>query len=408
MKPLMIMAPAALALAAGLTVARAQDNDWSVIQRGLYLTRVGDCAACHTIERGEPFAGGFPLATPFGTIYSANLTPDVLTGLGAWNADDFHRAMNEGRAKDGTRLYPAFPYTHFTYVTREDTDAIFAYLNTLEPVRNVVRPPDLQWPLEWRFLMAGWNLLNFEPRDFQPEADRSPAYNRGKYLAEGLMHCSACHTPKNIIGAEEDGDARFSGGMAEVWWAPALKGGERSGIGDWSKQQIVDFLKYGRNERTTAFGPMADVVRNSTRHMTLEDLDAVATYIKEMPGGEAAQAAAVTRDIAPEVRNLGALVYDTQCSACHAPEGEGVTHMFPPLKDSSFVQADNPHSVIRLILEGGKAVPTEKFPTPHKMPAFDWKLTDDEVAAVASYVRNNFGNSAAPVTAGQVAEVRND
>ncbi|WP_205520647.1 cytochrome c [Propylenella binzhouense] len=401
---------ALLALAGGTTASRAEDNDWSVIQRGLYLTRAGDCAACHTVEGGKPFAGGYPLKTPFGTVYSANLTPDGDTGLGTWDEGDFYRAMNAGRSKDGSRLYPAFPYTHFTYVTREDSDAIFSYLQTLQPVRNRVSKPDLVWPLSWRFLMIGWNWLNFDEKSFVPDAGKSPAYNRGKYLVEGLMHCGMCHSPKNVIGAEEDdpGD-RFAGGMAEGWLAPPLVGGSREGIGDWSEDDLVQYLKYGRNGRSIAFGPMAQVVSLSTQHMTDDDLQAVATYLKDIAIQQQDRGTKETKQAAQmsdDVKHVGALVYATQCSACHRADGKGVPNMLPPLADSSFVQADHPRSVIRLILEGGKGVATSKFPTPHKMPAFDWKLTDDEVAAVATYVRNSFGNGAPAVSADDVEEVR--
>lgn len=407
MRPMRVLAAALLALAAGVSAAAGQDNDWSVIQRGLYLARVGDCAACHTVDGGQPMAGGYPLDTPFGTIPSANLTPDDLTGIGLWNADEFYRALNEGRSRDGSRLYPAFPYTHFTVTSREDADAIFAYLDTLEPVRNRVPEPDLIWPLGWRFLMAGWNLLNFEPRAFAPEADRSPAYNRGKYLVEGLAHCGMCHSPKTMLGAEQDGDDRFGGGLAEGWWAPSLRGGRGNGIGDWTKEQLIAFLKHGRNERSIAFGPMADVVEHSTRHLTDSDLDAIATYIKEMPGSAVVERRAEAVTLADDVRSLGALVYATQCSACHGPDGEGIPHMLPPLHNSSFAQATNPLSVVRLILEGGAAAVTDRYPTRHAMPAFDWKLTDREVAAVASFVRNSFGNRAPAVSANDVAAIRN-
>lgn len=406
MKRVLLGMGLALAVLGRWTVpAAAQDNDWTEIQRGLYLTRAGDCAACHSVVGQAPFSGGYALATPFGTIYSANLTPDADTGLGRWSEADFYRAMNEGLSKDGSRLYPAFPYTHFTYATRDDVDAIFAYLNTLDPVRNRVPEPELVWPLGWRFLMNGWNLINFEDAAFEPEADRSEAYNRGKYLVEGLMHCGMCHSPKNVIGAEKAGDSRFTGGLAEGWLAPPLTSGTREGIGDWTQEDLVAFLKHGRNERSIAFGPMADVVRHSTQYMHDADLEAVATYIKALPGaddGERGEAAPMDA----ETRKLGELVYATQCSACHAPDGAGIPNMLPSLENSSFVQADDPHSVVKLILEGAKGVATDRFPTPHKMPSFAWKLTDEEVAAVATYVRNSFGNEAPAVSAGDVAGYR--
>lgn len=389
------------------TAAHAQDADWSDIQKGLYLTRAGDCAACHSVPGQPAFSGGYGLKTPFGTIYSANLTPDSATGLGSWDKDDFYRAMHEGISKDKGHLYPGFPYTHFTHVTRADSDAIFTYLKTLDPVRYRPPPPDLYWPLQWRALMRGWNLVNFEAKAFKPEPGKPPAFNRGKYLVEGLMHCGMCHSPKSILGAEEGGDSRFTGGMAEGWYAPSLRGGAHEGIGHWTKEDLVSFLKAGRNGRSNAFGPMADVIQHSTRHMTDADLEAVATYVKGLPA-EADRAGAGTDDLPADTKKLGGLVYATQCSACHAPDGKGVPGMLPPLAASSFVQADNPHSVIKLILEGGQTVTTQKFPTPHTMPAFSWKLTDKEVAAVATYVRNSFGNRAPAVSADQVSDLRSE
>ncbi|MEW5423016.1 cytochrome c [Amorphus sp. 3PC139-8] len=385
--------------------AIAQDNDWSEIQRGLYLVRAGDCAACHTVKGQAPYSGGYSLETPFGTIYSANLTPDQDTGLGSWSEADFYRAMNEGISKDGSHLYPAFPYTHFTYATRDDIDAIFTYLNSLDPVRNRVPEPDLTWPLGWRFLMTGWNVMNFEDETFQPDPDRSEAYNRGKYLVEGLMHCGMCHSPKNVIGAEKGGDSRFTGGTAEGWLAPPLTGGPREGIGDWSEEDLVAFLKEGRNARTIAFGPMADVVKHSTQYMRDDDLQAIAAYIKALPENDDADAGE-TDEIDDDTQALGELIYATQCSACHASDGSGVAHMLPPLKGSSFVQADNPQSVVKLILEGGQGVATDQYPTQHAMPSFAWKLSDDEVAAVATFVRNAFGNQAPAVSAEEVADYR--
>ncbi len=251
----------AIALAFTLSPAFAGNNDWTTIQRGLYLTRAGDCAACHTIDKSKPLAGDYSLETPFGTIYTANLTPDPETGLGNWTADDFYKAMTRGEERDGTRLYPAFPYTHFTIITREDSDDIFAYLQTLKPINQRIPSPNFTWPLNWRFVMRGWNLINFKPHAFTPDSSKSDEWNRGKYLVEGLEHCGLCHSPKDILGAEKDA-GRFSGGEVEGWWAPSLSGDKRDGIGDWSKDDLVGFLKNGRNDKSAAFGPMADVIED--------------------------------------------------------------------------------------------------------------------------------------------------
>lgn len=385
--------------------AQASDsNAWTTVQRGLYLTRMGDCAACHTAEPERPFAGDRELPTPFGTIYSANITPDAATGIGDWTPETFYRAMNEGIGEDGEALYPAFPYTHFTYVTRADSDAIFAYLQTLEPVRNVVRAPDMLPLVNMRVSVRAWNLLNFEDKDFIPDSEKSADWNRGRYLVEGLGHCSSCHSPRNLMGAEKDGAERFTGGMAEGWFAPSLRTGDAGGIGDWSRDELKSFLKHGRNGRTAAIGPMAEVVEKSTRWMTDADLEAVVTYLKDLPLDPVEPVETESPD--RTVLDLGAEIYATQCSACHGPNGKGVPGMFGALADSSLVESSNPTTVLRLILEGVRAAPTGAYPTPQAMPPFDWKLSDGEVAAVATYVRNAFGNRAAPVTGDDVADLR--
>ncbi|MFN0262248.1 c-type cytochrome [Tepidamorphus sp. 3E244] len=404
------MRTAALAIAAALFAgpALAQGaNTQAAIERGLYLTRVGDCAACHTVEEDKPFAGNFELPTPFGNIYTSNLTPDEDTGLGTWTADDFFRAMTQGVRPDEERLYPAFPYTHFNIVTREDSDAIFAYLRTLEPVRQIVREPDFPWPMSDRTTLRVWNFLNFEEDDFVNKSDKSPAWNRGRYLVEGLAHCSGCHSPRNFTGAEKDGEARFTGGFAEGWYAPSLRqgnGGE--GIGDWSAQDLAEFLRHGRNDHTAAFGPMAEVIDKSTRHLKDDDLNAIVTYIRDLP--EEPEAAERPEPVASDDEQMiaGETIYATQCGACHGQQGEGVPGMFATLKGSSLVHSADTTTLVRLIIEGVRAVPTDKYPTPHAMPAFGWKLTDQDIADVATYVRNAFGNAAPAVAAGDVEDIR--
>lgn len=390
--------------------AEAQDdNTWSTINRGLYLVRLADCAACHTKDPQRPFAGNYPLQTPFGTIYTSNLTPDPETGLGNWTEDDFYHALNKGRRPDGTRLYPAFPYTHFTLIRRDDANAIFAYLSSLKPIHQDVKPPDFPFPLNWRPILAVWNALNFEDTSFQPRPDRSAAWNRGYYIAEALGHCALCHSPKDVTGAVKTGSDAYTGGMAEGWFAPSLRAFGRGGLGDWSKEDIIVFLRSGRNDFTAAFGPMAEVVSKSTRHMTDSDLEALASYIKRLPYDDEAQPKPAERQpLAPADARMktGKLVYEAQCAACHTSDGAGIPGQFARLAGSSLVQSTNPTTVIRAILEGVRSVVTDNYPTPHAMPAFNWKLSDPEIAAVATYIRNAFGNSAAAVSADDVARIR--
>ncbi len=396
-------------LAALAAPAAAQDsNTWSTMERGLYLFRLGDCAACHTIDEDRPMAGGLGLPTPFGTIYTPNLTPDEHSGIGDWTADDFHTAMTEGVRPGGERLYPAFPYTHFTHVTREDTEAIYAYLQSLEPVMNRVPDPEIPWPLSMRTAMRGWNLLFFDDEaGLEPAEGKPDEWHRGQYLAEGLAHCSACHSPRNLLGAEKDGPASYTGGVIEGWFAPSLRsteGGE--GIGDWSEDDLAKYLRYGRNGHTAAFGPMAEVVEKSTRWLSNADAAAIATYIKDLPydAPDRVEMEEVSAD--DPVMQHGERIYATQCAACHGIDGEGVKNQFGRLAGSSLTQAENPLTVVRMVLEGARAVPSDKYPTPHAMPAFDWRLSDEDVAAVTTYVRNAFGNAAPAVSAETVAEIR--
>ncbi len=390
--------------------ALAQDqNTWSSVQRGLYLTRMGDCEACHTVEGGEWMAGGFGLPTPFGVIYSANLTPDEETGIGAWSADDFYRAMNEGISHDESRLYPAFPYTNFTVVTREDSDAIFAYLQTIEPVRNRIPEPEIPFPLDIRTSMRGWNLLFFDERDFEPAPEKSELWNRGKYIVEGLAHCSACHSPRNLLGAQQGGAASYTGGHAEGWYAPSLRDtGPHEGIGEWSDDDLAAFLKTGRNGRTAAIGPMAEVVQKSTQYLTDEDIAAIVAYIRDLPFDEPEIGDPEPLAESDGIMIAGGEIYATQCAACHGIEGEGVERMFGALAGSSLAQATDPTSLVHIILKGARSAVTDAYPTPHAMPAFDWKLTDEEVAQVATFVRNAFGNAAPAVNPGEVSEIRDE
>jgi mono/diheme cytochrome c family protein len=254
-------------------------------------------------------------------------------------------------------------------------------------------------------LLRGWNLVNFKPHPFQPDPEKSAVWNRGKYIVEGLGHCAMCHSPKNMLGAEEQGN-RFSGGEVEGWWAPSLSSDKRDGIGDWTKDDLVSFLKYGRNEKSAAFGPMSDVIEDSTRYLNDQDLEAIATYVKEIPARGDEAPAKLSDEESKQAQSVGGEIYATQCSACHAPDGAGVPTMFAPLKGSSLAQSRNPKTVIRAVLEGVRSAPTDKYPTPHSMPSFAPKLTDGEIAAVVNYVRNSFGNQAAAVSESDVHDVR--
>jgi mono/diheme cytochrome c family protein len=380
----------------------AFETSFAKIQRGKQLVAVGDCEGCHTVEGGAKFAGGRPLDTPFGVIYSPNITSDPETGIGSWTDAQFYRAMHDGIGPDGTHFYPAFPYPWFTKATRADDDAIHAYLRTLAAVRYRRPPNTLPWPLDIRESMVGWNALYFKPGTYKYDASHSKEWNRGAYLVLGLGHCGACHTPDNFLGAPE-GSRRLQGGVLSHWYAPSLAGDRRTGLGSWTQQQIVDFLKNGQTKKGVAYGPMGEVVHYSTSAMDKADLKAIAVYLKSLPAPN--NQPAPSRPAA-NVASAGQAIYVDSCSACHGGDGKGVADMFPPLRGNAVVQGDDPTTVIRLILNGGHAVATDRRPTGVSMPSFGWKFSDREVAAVASYVRSAWGNAASPVSASKVHAVR--
>jgi mono/diheme cytochrome c family protein len=374
---------------------------WSMIQAGRYLTRIGDCKSCHTVEGGKPYAGGRPVPTPFGILYSTNITPDADTGIGAWSEADFYRAMHLGIDHQGNRLYPAFPYPSFTHMTRGDVDAIKAYLDTVKPVRQVDRPPKLSWPYSMRSMLTFWDGLYLHPGEFKPNPKRSAQWNRGAYLVTGAGHCGACHTPRNFLGAP-DRDHPMQGGKAEHVFVPNLGAGKRDGLSNWSEQDIVEYLATGSNAHATAAGPMAEEVHMSTQYIKQRDLEAIAVYLKSLPGPQASTPAAPDKDI----MQTGRAIYIDDCAGCHMDDGSGLRNAFPPLRHSSAIQAAKPSMLIAVVLEGARSPTTDAKPTGLTMPAFDSKLNDAEVAALVTYVRNAWGNRASSVAKSDVSQLR--
>ncbi|HTI85310.1 MAG TPA: cytochrome c [Alphaproteobacteria bacterium] len=393
-----------LALCGTLSSRASADESYSQVERGKYLVDAGDCAACHTSDDSKPFAGGRPIETPFGVLYTSNITPNRRSGIGAWTDDEFYKAMHEGIGRGGKKLYPAFPYPYFTHLSHEDVGAIRAYLTTIAPVDNSPPPNRLEWPLNYRFMMTGWNTLFFKDGEYKKNPDKTPEWNRGAYLVEGAEHCGACHTAKNMFGADKT-DHRFEGGNLQHWFAPKLVNDRPDGIGTWSADEIVQYLKTGRNAKSGATGPMAEVVKNSTSKLKDGDLHAIAAYLKDLPGTGEQRSASKTDD---KVVAAGKDIYDASCSACHKSSGEGVPFMFSPLKASAAVQSGDPTTVIRMVLGGARTQVTKDEPTPSTMPAYAWKLSDDEIAAVVTYIRNAWGNSASSVSASDVKDVRED
>jgi mono/diheme cytochrome c family protein len=387
--------------------ARTQGTDRTSIERGRYLAAVGDCASCHTDTGGKPYAGGRAIVTPFGTIYSTNITPDAQTGIGKWSRQDFYKAMHQGIGRDGKHLYPAFPYPWFTKTSREDVQAIRSFLDSLVPVRQQNKAAELPWPLSVREILAGWNELFFHEGGSKPDPKKSPQWNRGAYLVEGLGHCGACHTATNALGAPKSGEKLRGGDFGEHWYAPGLTGNLRDGLGAWSEADIVAYLKTGSNAKTAAGGPMADVVKDSTQYLSEADLNAIAAYLKDIPADKAETTAKATA-AGSQALVGGESIYLRNCTSCHRKNGAGFAKIFPSLKGSSAVQAKLPDTVTHIVLAGGKTARTAGAPTALPMPAFDKKLDDKEVAELVNYIRNAWGNHASMTSADEVSKVRKD
>ena len=372
------------------------------IAHGKAMVDAANCAGCHTVDPAQPFAGGKRIDTPFGGIYSPNLTPDRDTGLARWSDDDFYQALRNGVAPNGSRYYPAFPYPYFTKLTRQDIQAIKAYLATLTPVSNRAPPRELVWPLNYRILMRGWDWLFFKPGILVPDQQKSADWNRGRYLVEGAGHCGACHTPKNVFGADKNSHA-FGGGLVQDQFAPRLDAAPRSGLKSWSVDDIVEYLQSGRNGRSHAGGLMAEVVIDSTSVMSDADVRAIAVYLKDLPAGEPEPNVLPP---APAQMSDGARIYKRACIACHEVDGSGSPRIYPPLPGNAGLQSAIATNTLRIILEGAQTVTTPRAPNTGSMPAYGKDLSDQEIADVATYIRNSWGNSASAVTPAQVERAR--
>jgi mono/diheme cytochrome c family protein len=399
---------AAALLLVGTTASFAGDSDpqeFTQIERGRYLAVLSDCASCHTVPgSNQPFAGGRAIETPFGNIVAPNITPDPETGIGSWSDEQFDAAVRKGIGRSGSHLYPAMPYNAYTKMSRDDVLAIRAYLNTLVPVRNAVEANTLPFPFNIRAAMRVWNELYFSEGDYQPNPHQSAEWNRGAFLVDGPGHCGACHTPKTALGGDKTGQY-LEGAYLQGWSAPDITNDSRLGLGAWSKEDLVAYLKSGHNRVTAATGPMGEVVTLSTAFMTDSDLNAIATYLKSLPGKTDAPPAISANDPA---MTAGAAIYRDQCSACHGLDGKGVAELFPSVADSSIVRSDDPTTSIRIVLRGTRSVGTKAQPTASGMPSYGRQLDDDQVAAVLTYMRNNWGGAARTVTPAQVSNVRLD
>ena len=397
---------AALSLAAmpGARAGASDPQEFTQIERGRYLAITADCVSCHTVPGGKPFAGGRPIETPFGDIVAPNITPDLETGIGAWSDDVFEAALRKGVRPNGAHLYPAMPYNAYTRMSRDDVQAIRAYLNSVDPVRNAVVAKPLPFPFNIRAAMRVWNSLYFSEGEFKPDPTKAAEWNRGAFLVDGPAHCGACHTPKTFLGGDRLGQY-LQGSYLQGWSAPNITNDRRSGLGEWTVADVATYLKSGHNRITAATGPMAEAVSLSTSHMTDEDTRAIATYLKSLPGQENGD-----KPLPADTGTMraGSAIYRDQCSACHGIEGKGVPGLFPSVANSSMVRSNDATTVMRIVLRGARSVATSSEPTAPGMPSYGWQLDDGQVAAVLNYIRNSWGGAAPAVEAKDVNQVRSN
>lgn len=370
----------------------------SAADRGRYLATLGDCAVCHTAPGAQstPYAGGYPLHAIFGTVYSTNITPDKTTGIGNWTSGQFYHALHDGIAADGHHLYPAFPYPYFAAISRADSDAIFAYLRTVKPVHYKPPPNQLIFPTNIRALMAFWDALFLSPDPVRYDTSKSAEWNHGNAIVNGIGHCGGCHSPKTLLFVDKAGE-HFRGETIDGWYAPNLTGSMRTGLGRWTAADIAQFLKTGSNRFGRVLGSMQDVVRVSTSRWTDADREAVAAYLKSLP---AAPEAMPSKPDAQAMEN-GQRTFVERCAVCHASHSKD----YPPLAGNAIVQASDPTSILRVILQGSQSAPTPNGPIGFSMPAFPG-LDDRDLADVATYIRNSWGNRAKPVSTADAKSVR--
>jgi mono/diheme cytochrome c family protein len=403
----------ALALAAWVVVLNQRDEaplrqpapafeaSTGQVARGAYLALAGNCVACHTVRGGAAYAGGRAVETPFGTVYGPNLTPDVKSGLGAWSADEFWRALHNGRSRDGRLLYPAFPYPSFTQITREDSDALYAYLRSLAPIEQPNRPNTLRFPYNLQASLAVWRALFFVPGVYVPDEHRSAQWNRGAYLVRGPGHCVACHTARNALGASID-ELELSGGLIPMqgWYAPALAPVD----GAPPPADRVDLLQTGVSRTSSVMGPMAEVVARSTQHLKRVDVEAMAEYLQSLP--PIARNAKAFAPAEADVLQRGGAIYREHCATCHGASGQGAPGAYAPLAGNHDVSLPQTANLTRIVERGGCPPSSGGNPRPYGMPPFGQTLSDQDIADVLSYIRQSWGNAAGPVSVLEVHRAR--
>jgi alcohol dehydrogenase (quinone), cytochrome c subunit len=405
-----------------IAASQSAGSDAASVERGRYLAVAADCGACHTAPGGKPFAGGLAIDSPLGAIYSTNITPDPESGIGKFTLDEFDRAVRHGIDDEGVTLYPAMPYPSYALLSDADIAALYTYfMHGIAPAASSGRANAIPWPLSIRWPVAIWRKLFAPPPDAPPfNASRyaDPVVARGAYLVQGPGHCGSCHTPRAITLQEkslDDSSPAFLAGGQQIggWVAVNLRGNVGDGLGDWSKQDIVATLRTARNAEQSVIGaPMSEVVVHSTQNLTEADLQAMAAYLKTLapsPGrapkfaANPATAAALAKG---HEADRGAELYDDNCAACHHTDGAGSPKALPMIAGNSSVLTQDPNSLIRLVLAGSSLPGTTAAPSPLGMPGFAWRLSNEEVAQLLTFIRRSWGNQASSVTAGEVARVR--
>jgi mono/diheme cytochrome c family protein len=391
----------------------------TIIARGAYLARLGDCAACHSVPGKPAYSGGLRMAIPIGAIYTSNITPDSNSGIGRMSLDDFDRALRFGVA-EGHSLYPAMPFTSYYNTRPDDVAALYTYFKYGVPPAAVPnRPNDVVFPLSVRWPLTFWRwFFAPTPKPFVASAGMDPQLAQGAYFVEGLGHCGECHTPRAVTmqvkaTTPAGGAAYLSGAVIENYFAPSLRNSGPGTLGAWSEEELAQFLETGANSQGIAFGSMSDVIIHSTQYLTSTDALAAARYLKSLrrPGEE--PAARFTYDAIEhlalkngDASRPGARIYLDNCAACHRPDGVGYELVFPRLAGNPVVQAGNPQSLISIVLDGSRTPRTARTPAQFTMPRFAWRLSDKDVADVVTFVRTSWGNSASPVSSADVAKTR--
>ncbi|PKU24036.1 c-type cytochrome [Telmatospirillum siberiense] len=431
-KLLSVLLPVIVLAAAGVTwfatrvpsspfdgVAGSQAPSPELIQRGEYIARLADCVGCHGSPDQPPFTGGLEMATPVGSIFATNITPDKETGIGNYSLADFDRAVRHDVARDGHHLYPAMPYPSYAKLSDDDVRALYAYfMHGVKPARHANKASDIPWPLSIRWPLAFWSALFMDHGSHHEQPSENAVWNRGAYLVQGPGHCGACHTPRGLAFNEralDDSNPLFlSGALLDGWYAPSLRGDPNRGLGRWSEDELHQFLKTGRNRHAVVFGSMTDAFNNSTQFMTDEDLRAIAHYLKSLPGDPRRDGPAWHYDpksndtlaLNARLKTPGAQTFLAKCSFCHGADGRGQGQWFPPLAGAASLMARENASSINVTLNGSKRVVADGIPDAYRMPPFREQLSDRQIADVLSFARSSWGNNGEPVKPEEVKHLR--